>query len=61
MTEREYIMASDLRTVRHMIALLREIVAENNPHTTLDEWRAVYKTLDTWQERLFKAIKVKAS
>jgi hypothetical protein len=32
MTEEDYILVADLRTVRHLVIMLNEIIPANNPH-----------------------------
>lgn len=58
MTEQEYIVACDRRTVWELQALLRGIVVANNPHVKQSEYVKVHKILDAWQAAMGKAIKI---
>lgn len=59
MTEAEYILATDLRTVLSVQRVLSQITQANSEHITEDEWASVHRILDAWQARMFNAVKIR--
>jgi hypothetical protein len=59
MTEQEYIVACDRRTVWEVQTMLSRIIVVNNPHVKQSEYAKVLKILDSWAESMGKAIKIK--
>ena len=59
MTEQEYILTADLRTIRHLLSEIREVIPENNPHVPRDEFQTVTRLLSKWQDALFQAVKIR--
>lgn len=53
MTEREYVVRGDLRTIQHAIEMLRHIVPENNTHVPPEEYSTVMRLLSKWQDSHF--------
>lgn len=58
MSEAEYILVADLRTIRQTITALREVIPENNPNVPRDEYQAVMGYLSEWQDRMFAALPI---
>lgn len=52
MTEKEYIFVCDLRSVRIIRAVLRDIVSENNSQIPNEEYGQIARTLFEWEQRL---------
>lgn len=57
MTEDDYILVGDLRTITMAQHLLRHIVPANNPVIAADDYQHVLKVLDAWREDLHAAIR----
>lgn len=53
MTEQEYVLCADLRTIRLVLSNLREVIPENNPHVPREEYQTVMRLISEWQDRLF--------
>lgn len=56
LTEAAYIRVSDLRTIRHALSLLRDIVPDNNACIPDDEYHVVTRLLSKWQDASFPSI-----
>jgi len=53
MSEQTYFKISDLRTIRHVTTMLREVIPENNKHVPREEYQTVMALLHKWQDELF--------
>jgi len=49
MTEKEYILATDSRSIDLALDALRHVIPENNPHVKRGEFNIVVKALQRWQ------------
>ncbi len=58
MTESEYVLCGDLRSIRHVIPALKEVIPANNPHIPEDEYREVIRLLSKWQDALFRVVSI---
>ena len=52
MTEKAYIIATDLQKIRNIQNLLRDLVPEINEHVPDEEYHAVHKLLRKWEVSL---------
>lgn len=56
MTEREYCLAGDIRTLRHVQSLLMDVIPENNPAIPERQFRDARAALTDCLEALFAAM-----
>jgi hypothetical protein len=59
MTEAEYIACADLRTVRLINMLLRELLPEHNQAISREAYQRVAAEVSHWETSLFSVVKVK--
>jgi hypothetical protein len=57
MTEKDFILATDLRSVGNALQCLREVMPTLNPHIEGSEYVEVMRTLKKWQEAMGEAIR----
>lgn len=56
MTEKDYILATDLRSVRLVKILLHDLIPENNEAIPEDEYHAVCCLVRHWEARMEKKL-----
>ena len=56
MTENQYIMAGDIKTIWAAKSVLYDIVPANNIHIPDDEYRKVMRYLDAWWRYMLEDI-----
>lgn len=61
MTEEDYILIGDLKTIIAAKAVLSDICAANNPHIPDADFEEVMRLLRTWNDALFAAIDQESS
>ena len=59
MTEKEFILSSDLQTVRMLRKMLADIVPANNQFIDDQEHTTISRAFFYWQERIENAINIK--
>ena len=52
MTEQDYILVGDLKTIRHAHTVLENVCPANNPHVTIKELRQAFRLLEKWDEAI---------
>lgn len=59
MTEREFIVATDLRSIQISIESLKHVIPENSQLIDSAEYLQIVRTLKSWEEKFYEALKTK--
>lgn len=56
MLERDFINATDLRSVQMALHSLKQVIPENSKVIQNEEHKRIIRTLKTWEEELYKEV-----